>query len=89
MSSLELYGAESSVFESAGASLALHVRLAAIYVDLKTRASPPPVWPVGPQSRGHVALPHFMTAEIKLPTRASGVPQLLIQDTVVRSRSRR
>lgn len=35
MSSLELYGAESSVFESAGASLAPHVRLAAIYVDLK------------------------------------------------------
>ena len=38
---------------------------------------------------GMLYLPHFMTAEIKLSTRASGVPQLFIQDTDVRSRSRR
>ena len=44
---------------------------------------------VSPQSRGTLYLSHFMTAEIKLSTRLSGVPQLLIQDTVVRLRSRR
>jgi hypothetical protein len=34
-----------------------------------------------------LGLSHPMTAEIKLPTRASAVPQLFIQDTVVRLRS--
>ncbi len=33
---------------------------------------------------GMLYLPHFMTAEMKLPTSASGVPKLFIQDTVVR-----
>ena len=33
--------------------------------------------------------PHFMTAEMKLATRLSGVPQLFIQDSAVRPRSRR
>ena len=32
-------------------------------------------------------LPHPMTAEMKSPTRASAVPQLFIQDTVVRPSS--
>jgi hypothetical protein len=43
----------------------------------------------GLQSRRMLYLPHFMTAEMKLPASASGVPQLFIQDTDVPSRSRR
>ena len=39
------------------------------------------------RSRRMLYLPHPMTAEMKLPTRSSAVPQLFIQDTVVRLRS--
>lgn len=45
--------------------------------------------PAGLKAGGMLYLPHFMTAEMKLSTRASRVPQLFTQDTVVRSRSRR
>jgi hypothetical protein len=42
---------------------------------------------IGRRSRQMLYLPHPMTAEMKLLTRASAVPQLFIQDTVVRLKS--
>ena len=40
------------------------------------------MWPLADYEASH-------TAEMNLPSRSSGVPQLLIQDTLVRRRSRR